>query len=135
MRAEKRVRYGQKERAKLEKMLEDYKKSSEEVREPINSQPKSGKTSLFSGFYPKMPMARYFLSAEGDNMAVDVEGGPAEDVSVMETNLDDKKVHKATSLKNEHGNYPVWMSRRQIEKKKGQKKVQNKIKKRTKKKF
>ena len=44
--------------------------------------------------------------------------------------------HRAKSMRNEHGNYPVWMSQRKIQKQKEKKKkTEGKVNKRRKKKF
>lgn len=84
MKAIKRVRYGDKERAVLEKMLDDAKtsgtlKSAQDIKDDL-----------------------------------------------MDTTA--KSEHNHTTLLNEHGNYPKWMSRRKVEniKKVKQKKKVNK---------
>ncbi len=109
MRAEKRVRYGEKEKAKLVKMLDDFKKSEEEKEK---HQPQT-------------------LGQNMDTQDNKQEG----DDDNMDTS-DPKARHSASSKKNEFGSYPVWMSNRKIQAAKGKKKkAENKVNKRHKKKF
>jgi len=92
MKAIKRVRYGEKERVVLEKMLDDAKASG------------SLKT--------------------------------AQDIKDDAMDVTAKSEHNHTTYKNEHGNYPKWMSRNKVDKlkkvkqkKKGNKKLSQKKKK------
>eukprot|EP00092_Neocalanus_flemingeri_P015302 GFUD01016544.1.p1 GENE.GFUD01016544.1~~GFUD01016544.1.p1 ORF type:complete len:106 (+),score=41.81 GFUD01016544.1:43-360(+) len=84
MKAIKRVRYGEKERVVLEKMLDDAKNSG------------TLKT--------------------------------AQDIKEDAMDTTAKSEHNHTTLKNEHGNYPKWMSQKKVDKikKVAQKKKVNK---------
>ena len=109
MRAEKRVRYGEKEKAKLVKMLDDFKKVEEEKEK---HQPETlGK------------------------MDTETKADKTDDDETMDT-TDPKARHSSNSKKNQFGSYPVWMSNRKIQAAKGKKKkAESKVNKRHKKKF
>merc|ERR1711913_195842 len=94
MRAEKRVRYGAKERAKLEKMCAAAKERE---------------------------VAELKTASEIREAAMDSTSEIREDA--MDSTS--KSGHSQKTYKNEHGNYPKWMSRKKIEK---QKKINNKKK-------
>merc|ERR1711997_656655 len=83
MRAEKRVRYGAKERAKLEKMCQAAKERE---------------------------VAELKTASDIRDEAMDMTA---------------KSEHNHKTYKNEHGNYPKWMSRKKVDK---QKKMNNKKK-------
>ena len=84
MRAEKRVRYGEREHKKLVKMVE----AAEEMKK------KDGDDSTMNNVEQKEENI-----TEADSM----------DISV-------KSKFSSSSLKDEHGNYPAWMSKRKMAK-------------------
>merc|ERR1712080_145527 len=86
MRAEKRINYGEREHKKLVKMVE----AAEELKK------KDGQDSV---------MVEDKIDIETTNKHGDAE--------VMDTSA--KLKHSKKSLKDEHGNYPVWMSMRKIQ--------------------
>merc|ERR1712066_42391 len=115
MKAEKRVRYGQKERERLEKMLDSYQKEEKERQEQKEKE--------------VMEHQPQVLGSSED----------AEEKVAMDTSSS-KEVpkHSSKSLKSQHGNYPKWMSNRKIQKAKTKskgKKMENKINKRKKRKY
>lgn len=85
MRAEKRVRYGEREDKRLVKMIE----AAEELKK------QDGQDSLM-------------VQEQNDNHEEIV------DADTMDTSV--KPKFSTKSLKDEHGNYPAWMSKRRIQK-------------------
>merc|ERR1712047_170667 len=85
MKAEKRVKYGEREDKRLIKMLE----AAEELKK------QDGQDAVMMTNEPKEAV----ITEEGDSM----------DTSV-------KPKYNSKTMKDEHGNYPAWMSMRRIQK-------------------
>ena len=85
MKAEKRVKYGEREDKRLIKMLE----AAEELKK------QDGQDAVMMTNEPKVAV----ITEEGDSM----------DTSV-------KPKYNSKTMKDEHGNYPAWMSMRRIQK-------------------
>merc|ERR1711973_116640 len=93
MRAVKRVRYGEKEAKMLNKIVEGAKQRREEMEKEHQPQPLGEEAP-----------------ADGDQNAKDIENGDPS----MEVVDGKKSAVSGKTLKNEHGNYPVWVSKRKI---------------------
>merc|ERR1712195_112616 len=106
MRAEKRVNYGERENKKLVKMIE----AAEELKKEnllgnkvvLNSKGQDGVMGE-----DKIELELANTLANTNKKFVDPD--------TMETNEKAKSV-STKSLKDEHGNYPVWMSMRRVQK-------------------
>jgi len=99
MRAEKRIRYGEKERAKLEKMLESYKnEKSRDGNEKEAEMKDESKTDEI----------------------IEVLAIGEEQVEKMDTRT---RAHNSKTLRDENGTYPVWMSVKKIQKSKAMQKM------------
>jgi len=90
MKAEKRVKYGEREDKRLIKMLE----AAEELKK------QDGQDAVMMTNEPKEAV----ITEEGDTMDTTV-----------------KPKYNSKTMKDEHGNYPVWMGKRQIAKIKSKK--------------
>merc|ERR1739842_59771 len=113
MKAEKRVRYGQKERDRLEKMLASYDKEEKERQEQ--------KEKELMEHEPQVLGATEERTEEKEKDAMDTSSSKQ------------APKHSSKSLKSQHGNYPKWMSNRKIQKAKNKgKKLENKVNKRKK---
>merc|ERR1712039_68519 len=113
MKAEKRVRYGQKERDRLEKMLASAAKEEKERQEE--------KEKDHMEHEPQVLGANEEKTEEKDKDAMDTSSSKQ------------APKHSSKSLKSQYGNYPKWMSNRKIQKAKTKgKKLENKVNKRKK---
>merc|ERR1712117_163475 len=114
MKAEKRVRYGQKERDRLEKMLASYEAEEKERQEQKEKEVMEHEPQVLGAAEPEK---------------TDVQDKDAMDTSSSKQ----APKHSSKSLKGQYGNYPKWMSNRKIQKAKNKgKKLENKVNKRKK---
>merc|ERR1712079_37005 len=96
MKAEKRVRYGQKERDRLEKMLASAAKEEKERQEEKEKE---------------------HMEHEPQVLGANEEKTEEKDKDAMDTSSSKQAPkHSSKSLKSQYGNYPKWMSNRKIQK-------------------
>merc|ERR1712012_858723 len=115
MKAEKRVRYGQKERDRLEKMLASYEAEEKERQEQKEKEVMEREPQVLGAPEPE---------PEKNELQ--------QDKDAMDTSSSKQAPkHSSKSLKSQYGNYPKWMSNRKIRKAKNKgKKLENKVNKR-----
>merc|ERR1711879_138747 len=115
MKAEKRVRYGQKERDRLEKMLASYEAEEKERQEQKEKEVMEHEPQVLGAAEPEK------TEVQQDKDAMDTSSSKQ------------APKHSSKSLKSQYGNYPKWMSNRKIQKAKNKgKKLENKVNKRKK---